>query len=69
MILKRIRERVKKIKEEKNDFKNAHSMEDSLYEDFVLCIAVEGTREQKILARAVLKTKLISFARRCAENE
>jgi len=48
------------------DHETAHSLEDTLFHDFILHICETGTEEQKKLASLVLKTKNIEFKRWCA---
>jgi len=66
MDLKEIKLRVKDIEKEKYDDETAHSLEDQLYQDFVDHIAKTGNDEQKKMARAILQTNKIDFARWCA---
>ena len=66
MDLKEIKLRVKGIEEIKDDDEAAHSTEDGLYEDFVRYIAETGNEKQKKMAKAVLQTCEIDFARWCA---
>jgi hypothetical protein len=66
MDLKEIKLKVKDIEKEKDDDEVAHSLEDQLYQDFVDHIAKTGNNEQRRMARAVLRTNKIDFARLCA---
>lgn len=63
-----VRKRVADIAAAAGDPEVAHSLEDDLYRDFVTAIASGHWSSFRIegVAFEVLKTKDISFARRCA---
>lgn len=54
--------RVNEIKRIKDDDESAHAMEDELYADFIKDISKQNSETGKI-AKTILKTKRISFAR------
>jgi hypothetical protein len=58
-----VKHRVLEIERMKGDNESAHFNEDSLYEDFVIYIAKEGTGELAELAKEILKTQDIKFDR------
>jgi hypothetical protein len=56
---------IEEIRSEGSDYEKAHGMEDSLYVEVLQAIA-DGASNSHELARAVLKTKKMSFDRHCA---
>ncbi len=66
MTLNEAEESVSKIKRMRADDEAAHSREDALYLAFVEWIAKTGNAEQASVAREILKTQQIEFARWCA---
>jgi hypothetical protein len=64
--LKEARERVKKIEQtaKGGDLESAYDMEDKLFVDFIKLVAKSGKESPlKEIARAVLKSKQIDWAR------
>lgn len=61
-----IQKRIEKIKECAWDSEVAHGDEDSLYEDFIRFVAVDGPEPFSAMAKEVLKTQEIIFSRWCA---
>lgn len=67
MNLTEIEKRVKDIEECSDDWEVAHHMENELFVDFVKHVARSLVDENlSEMAKAVLKTKKISFPRYCA---
>ena len=67
MNLTEIEKRVKDIEECIDDYETAHGMEDDLFADFIKHVAHSLVDENlSEMAKAVLKTKKISFPRYCA---
>ena len=66
MTLEEIRAEVARIDHIKGDDESAHSMEDGLMERFIMHVAEHGPADLAEMAREVLKTGDISFARWCA---
>ena len=66
MKLEEIRKRVSEIYSERDDDESAHSLEDSLHENFIKYIAKTGTKEQRKMAKEILRTSEFDFARWCA---
>ena len=67
MNMTEIEKRVKDIEECSDDYETAHGMEDDLLVDFVKYVAHSLVDENlSEMAKAVLKTKEISFPRYCA---
>jgi hypothetical protein len=60
-----VKQRVKDIKDNADDYESAHSMEDDLYQDVLNAIA-EGAEDAVGLAKEALKTTKINFPRHCA---
>lgn len=65
MTLKELKKRIKMIQEIAHDDEAAHSMEDDLRDEVLREIA-KGSAEACQLAKEVLKTSKIDFARWCA---
>jgi hypothetical protein len=64
MTIKDVQERIAQIKDIANDDESAHSMEDSLYRAFVAHVSKKSKNSEiKRMARAILRTKKISFYR------
>lgn len=66
MDLPEIEARIKKIKEKAGDDEIAHGLEDDLYGDFVKYVSEKGNKKLSEMAKAILETKNIGFARWCA---
>jgi len=66
MTLKEAKKKIAEIESRKDDDESAHILEDGLYEEFILHVAECGDRSLKMMAKAVLKTKDIDFARWCS---
>lgn len=62
MTQKEIFNRIEEISVNKRDDEKAHSMEDSLYADFIAFVA-ERDDELGVMAKMVLTTKELDFAR------
>ncbi|NQU86725.1 MAG: hypothetical protein HQ541_13285 [Mariniphaga sp.] len=63
MNLKEIKAMVANIDSAKDDDEMAHCAEDDLREDFIKHISKTGTKEQRKMAREILKTNDIDFSR------
>ena len=63
MTIEEFEMRVKEIDQSRGDSEGAHDLEDCLYTDFVKYIAKTGDKEQCRMAKAILETKKIKFAR------
>ena len=61
-----VMERVAKISSVSGDDEVAHGMEDDLYEEFVRYVALAGPSVLSEIAKKVLSTKELDFARWCA---
>jgi hypothetical protein len=66
MDLKEIQRRIEEIESNKRDDQRAHSEEDRLREDFIVFIAENGNKKLSEMAREIMKTNDIDFARWCA---
>jgi len=66
MNLRKIEDRVADIKAAIDDDEMAHCAEDNLRLDFIKHISKTGTKEQRKMAREVLKTEEFDFSRWCA---
>ena len=64
--LKGVEKRVKNIYAVRNDNEMAHKAEDSLHIDFIKHIAKTGTKEQRKMAREILKVDKMDFSRWCS---
>lgn len=63
MNLQDIQKRVQEIKDISGDDEVAHAMEDDLYVAFVKFVSENGSPELSEMAKEVLKTENIDFAR------
>ena len=61
-----ITERIKKIEQASGDDEAQHSREDKLYYDFIKFIADTELGDLGLMAKLVLTTKAINFARWCS---
>lgn len=66
LTVKTIENRVEQVRALAHDPERAHSEEDRLHVDVLHAIATRQCRNSAACARAVLKTRDISFARWCA---
>ena len=66
MNLEYIKQQVAKIEAMKEDDEAAHSAEDGLRAEFIALVAEVGSPELAAMAREVLRTDDIEFARFCA---
>lgn len=66
MNIQTIKNQVAQIYEERHDDKIAHIHEDDLHEEFISYIASGDFGELSIMAKEVLKTQAIAFARWCS---
>jgi hypothetical protein len=66
MNIDKIKLEVARIDAMKGDYEIAHSAEDSLRDDFILYVAEHGESGLAEMAREVLKTNELDFARHCA---
>ena len=66
MTLDEVENRVQKIRACAGDDETAHSMEDDLYRDFIECVATSTLEHYSDMARKILETNKIEFARWCA---
>ena len=66
MNAKEARSRLKKITGMMGDDESAHGAEDDLYADVLQSIADGTCEDPKAVARIVLQTKALTFARWCA---
>ena len=66
MTLEEAKERVANLERIKSDDEAAHSAEDTLYIDFVYHVAEKGNDELSQIAKEILKSISIDFARWCA---
>lgn len=60
-----IREKIKQIEQISNDDEAAHSHEDALYSGFIESLSKHDYKKKEIkeMAKLIMKTKKISFAR------
>lgn len=61
-----IRRDVRAIKDCASDLERAHAMEDDLRERFIAYVAKSGDTHIAEMAKAVLRTSKLDFARHCA---
>lgn len=61
-----LRERINKIQENSYDDEVAHSLEDDLYRDFIESLAAGTITSPATMAKMLLETKKMDFARWCA---
>ena len=66
MNIEYIKNQIKKIVEADGDDELQHVLEDKLQLDFIRFVAEEGEEPFKTIAKEVLKTEDIDFARWCA---
>ena len=66
MNIEYIKSRVMDIDKSKDDDELAHALEDRLRNEYITYIAESGIEEISEMAKEVLKTKDIDFARWCA---
>jgi len=66
MDIKYIKERIRTIRYYSSDDEMSHSLEDGLYEEFVRHVAKESAGDMQKMAKEVLKTQRLKFARWCA---
>lgn len=66
MKIEDVKKRVAEIEAMKGDDESAHNAEDALYASFIQHVADTADGELAEMAREVLKTADISFARWCA---
>lgn len=64
MTIEDVKERIQKIKDVKDDYEKAHSLEDELWRN-VLREVAKGASNSQGLAEAALKSRWIRFARAC----
>ena len=65
MTIEEIQKRLQAIKDVKDDYEKAHSREDELWRDVLRAIS-KGADNAPELAKEVLKSRRIQFARACA---
>ena len=63
MTLNDIKKTIKKIKKEQSDDEYAHDLEDDLFETFIRHVADVAEGELREMAKTVLESKKINFAR------
>lgn len=66
MTLEKIQKGVERIRAMAGDDEGAHSAEDSLRHEFILAVSKRAPEPFRTMAKEVLKTSDIEFARWCA---
>ena len=66
MDLKHIQKIIKQIKNQAGDDEGAHSLEDDLYHNFIEWLSQTRKDDIGIMAKEIIKTEKIDFARWCA---